>query len=383
MTPWRRIYIVLGKELTDHLRDRRSLMLALLYPLLAPLLLSGGLYFAGMTVRGIDKSEIVYVPVVGADNAPALAQFMSDNNLKLVTAPADPEQAVTRGRVPIVVIFPPEAKGQESFTVKLLLNLSRVGNVKVSARVADVIAIYNREAAKRIAHAAGLPEHAAAPVTIERISVAHQSNIAVFFYNLMPPLIIFMVFLGGVYLAIDTTVGERERGSLEPLLIAPVERWALLLSKALAALIFTAVTVLANLAGFWLFMNMASASATHLVPPPEAMVFARIFLVALPLMLIAVTLQMAVAVVTRSMKEAQIYLGLLPLVPALPGMLLVFAPIEPTLITSAIPVLGQLLLFNDLVAHGTLEPSHAALSALTTTALSALIFLRAVRLSQW
>ena len=95
---------------------------------------------------------------------------------------------------------------------------------------------------------------------------------------------------------------------------------------------------------------------------------------ALPIMALAVTLQLAVAAIARSMKEAQIYLGLLPLVPALPGVASALSPFAPQLWTACVPVFGQMVMFTRLIAGAGVEPLHAVISALVTLALAALMF---------
>lgn len=374
-----RLKAVFLKELRDHTRDRRSLMLALIYPMLGPLLVAGGLLVAGKTLQGDFRAQFVTIPVIGIEHAPDLQRHLLDNNIRFVDAPADKEAAVREGRVPVVMIVPKSAKGQDGFTVELITNLGRVDNLKVTARLSRTISSYNESIAEDKARAAGLAEGYGVPIKIRRTNVARDANIAVFFYNMMPPLMIFMIFLGGVHLAIDTTVGERERGSLEPLLLAPVERWVLLLAKSGAALAFTAITTVVNLAAFRVFMGAAVLSSERLVAPPGWDVFAMAFVVAVPLMMIAVALQMSVAVITRSMKEAQIYLGLLPLIPALPGMVMVFSPMNPSDLNVAVPVLGQMLLINQLVSEQALNLSHVLIATTSTTLSAALIFLLAAK----
>lgn len=377
-----RLMTVFKKEMRDHLRDRRSLLLALIYPLLGPALVAGGLAMAGKTLQTDFGEQSVNVAAVGLEHAPDLARHLTEHNILIVPAPATREareDAVRKSHLPVILEVPESAAGKTEFDVDVITNLGRVDNMRITARLADAIQSYNDKLASARAKAVGLPENYAQAIIAHRINVARDANVAVFFYNMMPPLVIFMIFLGGVHLAIDTTVGERERGSLEPLLLAPVERWVLLLAKAKAALVFTAITTVVNLAAFKVFLELAAASADNLVQPPGWLVFAAIFAVSVPLMAIAVALQMSVAVITRSMKEAQIYLGLLPLVPALPGMVLVFRPINPSDIGVSVPVFGQMTLINQLVSEQTPSLAHVGVSALVTLAGAALIFLLAAK----
>lgn len=377
-----RLRAVFNKEVRDHLRDRRSLLLALIYPLLGPALVAGGLAMAGKTLQSNYGERPLSVPAVGLEHVPDLLSHLARHNITPVPAPATPEAraaAVRENRLPLVLVVPESAKGAETFSVDVITNLGRVDNLRATARLADAIGAYNSTRAAAKAQAAGLPENYARDIVMNKINVARDANVAVFFYNMIPPLVIFMIFLGGVHLAIDTTVGERERGSLEPLLLAPVERWVLLLGKAMAALVFTAITTAVNLTAFKVFLELAAATSATLAEPPGWLVFAAIFTVSVPLMAIAVALQMSVAVITRSMKEAQIYLGLLPLVPALPGMVLVFRPVNPSDIGVSVPVFGQMTLINQLVAEQTPSAVHMGVAAFVTFVAAGLIFLLAAK----
>lgn len=383
MTGWGiRLWIVFKKEMRDHARDRRSLALALIYPLLGPLLVAGGLYMAGKTLQTDFRNRTVDIPAVGMDYAPKLAAHLAAHNIRIVPAPEDESlrnAAVRDGHLPVVLVVPEVAKNSDTFTIDVIANLGRVENLRATARLTNIITIFNDQIAATRAQAAGLPEDYARAIKLHKINVARDANIALYFYNMMPPLVIFMIFLGGVHLAIDTTVGERERGSLEPLLLAPVERWVLLLAKSGAALAFTIVTTCMNLAAFKVFMALAVAGSDKLIQPPAWSVFVAVLAISVPLMVVAVALQMSISVITRSMKEAQIYLGLLPLVPALPGMVLVFKPILPTDLTVAVPVFGQMVLIGQLVAEQALDPRHIAIASASTLATAAFVFWLAAR----
>ena len=376
-----RIMAVFRKEMRDHTRDRRSLLLALVYPLLGPILVSVSLAYTGNSIQSSSEHIAFDLLVMGSENAPELIDYIKEDGIRVIPV-ADYDIAharVKKGDIPVALVVPESAKDKKRFEVQLLMNLGRIKNFRFTSHMDGVISNYNKQQSQQDLKDAGFGEDFAFPVKVKDVFVAERPSIAVFFYNMMPPLVIFMIFLGGVHLAIDTTVGERERGSLEPLLLAPMERWGLLLAKAMATLAFTAITTLVNLAAFRTFLNWATVGKPVLLPPPDWEVFAAMFLVTVPLMAIAVTLQISIAVVTRSMKEAQIYLGLLPLIPALPGMVLVFSPLAPNVYTAAVPVFGQMQLLSQLAMGDTVALSHVALASVTTLTAAALIFLLAAR----
>ena len=376
---WRRVRVVLDKEMLDHLRDRRSLWLALVYPLLGPLVVGMLLQVSAASLRTAPGSRAITVAAAGMTYAPDLAQYLSRNRVILV-APAEAGGAGQVSRDALVLEVPVEAVTQAHYTVRLLFDANNVVSAGNAGIVADLIHDYGREVARRQLTQRGLDPALLQPVEIERVHVGRRFNMGMLFYNLVPPLLVFMIFLGAVYLALDTTIGERERGTLEPLLTAPMSRWELLLGKAGAAFLFTLATVVINLVAFRLVLGLLAAGVPGIDQPPGTATFLLIFLMALPVMVLAVTLQLAVGAIARSMKEAQIYLGLMPLVPALPGLASALSPFAPHFWTACVPVFGQMVMFTRMIAGAGVDPWHAVVSAAATLALALLVFLWSTRL---
>ncbi|MDP6174472.1 MAG: ABC transporter permease subunit, partial [Rhodospirillales bacterium] len=170
------------------------------------------------------------------------------------------------------------------------------------------------------------------------------------------------------------TSGERERGSLEPLLINPVSRWALMLGKFLAALFFTAMAVVVQLTAFKLIFTFVGGDAQAFENTLRPMALLAMFFMALPLMMVAVGVQLMIATVTRSFKEAQTYFGLLPLVPAIPGMAMVFSPVQTQKWMMTIPIFSQTLIMGQYVRDEDVELINLAYSA-SFTGLLALVLI--------
>ena len=371
--------VVLVKEMRDHLRDRRSLLLGLVYPLLGPALLGGLLTFASTNFQRQAGAEST-VAAIGTEHAPGLVEFFKKNGVTLKPAPANPRAAVRTGKVPLVLVIPPEAAGRDRFTVRMLIDLNRMANASSTVTVMELLNAFSKRTARRLMEAQKLDPGMVQPIVVEHINVAHKPNIASFFYNMITPLVMFMVFLGGAHIAVDLTAGERERGSLEPLLSAPVERWELLLGKSGAAFLFTLFSMIVSFAAFRVILGAVAAGSSGLAPPPDTRVFIDMFVVAVPLMALAVTMQIAIAAVSRSMKEAQIYLGLLPVIPALPGVAMAFSPPGAYAWMAATPGFGQMMMFSHLISGQEVDPAHLALSAITTTLLALAFFLWSVHL---
>lgn len=382
---WHRIRTVLMKEISDHMRDKRSIILSLLFPLMAPLTVALLLNFvAGANIEGTEaRVRVIGAAVSGRAFAPKLIEFLKINQILLVDAPENREERealVSDGVHPFVLVIPESAAGQELYQVEVITDRTNPKSITGSAELMRMISAYSRIEAERQVKSMGLSDRIVTPVTVAQTNVGRAPNAAYLFYNMVPSLVLFMVFMGAVYLAIDTSVGERERGSLEPLLTAPVARWELLFGKSLAALMFTGLIVAINLAAFRASLVWAVAGAEGMAGPPSIGTFVGMYLVAIPLMALAVSIQMTIATLSRSAKEAQIYLGLLPIIPLVPGVILVFSPIHVGVVQSSVPIFGQLTLFLALIGEREFSLLHILLSAFSTLAAAALVFWFATRL---
>lgn len=377
------VWFVCVKESMDNLRDRRSLFLALIYPVLGALLLGLLVSFVGGMFRGQDVGRL-QLAVQNAWLAPELVRYLADNEVDVIGAPANPHRAVRRGALDAVLVIPDsygdDLRAQRTARLDVVVNATRLSTVITVARVVELLRAYDRELADARLKDYGVPPEAAAPLKIQSVNVGRSRNLAGFFLNMLPPFIIFTIFVGGVYMAIDTTAGERERGSMEPLLTNPIGRWQLMLGKAMATMLFTATAVIVQLCAFKLMFELVSSRETGMQINPDGSAFVMVFLLSLPLMAFAVALQVIVATVSRSTKETQTYLGLLPLIPSLPGMILVFVPLKAQLWMLTVPTFGQILLIGKFMREEPVALSEIAVSAGATGLAAALLLFVAARL---
>ena len=378
----KKLGIVAAKELRDNLRDRRSTILSMIYPLIGPVVLGALVLFVGATLAAPRVSEHVVV-VQGADRAPEFVAFVREQGADVVeTDLEDIALAVRQGIHPAVLIFPQDYAeayaAQRNVEVELIIDSSRLSSIMVIGRTVELVNRFNRQVAAERLAVHGLALDVASPMTLKSVNVAASLSISGIFLNMMAPFLIFNVFIGGVYLAIDTTAGERERGSLEPLLINPLPRWQLMMGKYLASLAFTALAVLAAVVAYKLIFAGLGLLGAGLKVNPSIGDFALIFLVTVPIQMLAVAVQMIVATVTKSFKETQTYLGLLPLLPSVPGMIMVFVPLQPTTVSMLVPTYGQTILIGQIVRGEGAPLSDLLLSGGATVAITiGLLFLAA------
>lgn len=377
-----RIAVVLGKEVTDNLRDRRSLGNMVLYVLIGPALTLLMIVVVGNIFReGVEKP--LMLPIAGREEAPALAQFLEQNNVILQPAPDDAEQAVRNGDVEVVLVIPEgygrDFKAGQPATVQLVVDTSRTSSMPSAERTRDLLRLYSGQIGALRLLARGVSPAIASALNVEQVDVSTPQSQGFLFLNMLSYLLVMTVFLGGSAAIIDATAGERERGSLEPLLINPVARWEFVIGKLLASLPFAVVSVLIGLAAFALIFNVAPVEAfIGMRLAVDLAALGGVFLISLPMILLASGVQMIIATFARTFKEAQTYTNWLPLVPALPGMVLAFVPVKPALWTMLIPTFGQQILINQLIRGEVVRASNVVVSTLVTLFLAGVLICIAI-----
>ncbi len=370
------------KEVVDNARDRRSTLAALVYPLLGPLLFAALLHFTTSALSGgsgKDAAGLVIqpLPVAGAEHAPQLMTFLRTKGIRVLDPPADIETAVKQGRWPIILRvsdgFDAKLAAGENAQLIVYNDASRLSGEIAAAHLGRLLGDYREREAERRLQRRGVPLTELTPFTVDNVIYAARRNVADLFVYLVPPFIMFTVFIGGVYLAIDATSGERERGSLEPLMTLPVPRWQIMLGKYLAAFVFTVFALLVQLAAFYLAFQSVPADSFSAGTGFFVSTALHLIITALPLMAFTVGIQMIIATLTRSFKEAQTWLGLLPIGPAIPGLAMVFLPVGGKLWMMLVPVLSQVVLMGEIVRGTPVSLSFQLTAAGTTLAAAAVL----------
>ncbi len=381
----KRIWVVFLKEVTDNLRDRRSISSALLTPLFTPLFLLGMMIVMGQTIFADPQEKPLALPVVGAEYAPGMMEYFKEYNVIISQGPPDPEAAVRNGDADVVLVILPDyaekfQAGQPA-PVQLVMDSSRSSALGSLERAQTLLRQYTGTIATLRLQARGVDPLVTAPLALANIDLATPQSQAIIFLNMMPFFLILVVFTGAMYVIIDTTAGERERGSLEPLLINPATRAEFAIGKLLAALPFAIVTLIISLTAFGAMFNLFPLEDYLNIPMRlDQAVLVAIFWLMLPIVLLATAINMVVASFTRSFKEAQTYLGFLPLIAGLPSAFLAFLPVRSSPALSLIPTFGQSLLINQLLRGETVQPLNMLLATLGTTVVALICTGIAVRL---
>jgi sodium transport system permease protein len=376
VAPLRSALIVFSKEIRENLRDRRTLINTLLTgPLMAPLIFV--LIINAAITRELDKADKpLPVPVAGAANAPNLIAALKQGGAVIEPAPADPEGAVRSGDVDLVLRiragYGTAWRGGESAQVELIHDQSQRDAQGSVARLRALLDAYaQRTGALRLV-ARGLSPALTRPLVVaERDQSTAQARSGTLF-GMLPYFFILGVFVGGMALAIDTTAGERERQSLEPLLVNPVGRGTILAGKLGATCAFAVTTLLLSIAAFSLagqFLPTGKLGMSLQIGPRFALLT---LFVMLPLAVVLATLQTLAAAFAKSFREAQTYLSLLMFVPVIPTLLLSLFPLKTQTWMYAVPLMGQQIAITRLLRGDPVAPFQLGL-CFACTALAALL----------
>ena len=334
---------VMKKELLDLFRDRKTVAISLLMgPLLFPALILGlGKLASNRVSTQLEKP--LELPVIGAEHAPNLVHWLSGRNIVIQPAPANPEGEIAAQNVEVILVIPkdyPEKwRSSEPAPVEIWHDSSRDDARIPVERVSNLLENYGRSTGALRLLSRGVSPSATQAVVVERKDLATPESRIGQALAFLPYLLILSGFLGGAYLVIDATAGERERQSLEPLLATPAARGMIMSGKILAACAFGMLTLLLTLLSFKAAFMLAPSLGIKL--SLSWLQIAQMLLVLVPIVLIGTGLLTVIAAGAKSVKEAQSYMSILMMLPILPTVILMVNPMKNALWQFAVPFLAQ------------------------------------------
>jgi sodium transport system permease protein len=344
------IATVFRKEMKDHLRDRRSVVSALAGPLIGPMVF---LVMFTVMASWFREGKPLEVSVIGREHAPSLMAFLQRHGATLADAPPDYEDLIQAGKLDAVLIIPAdygkEFSSGRTAAVQLVVDNSRNQARSTIRRISMLLQGYAGMLGAQRLFARGVAPELATPVRVDEVDLATPERMAANVLNIIPIFLVFAAFMGGMNVAIDAMAGERERGSLEPLLLNPVQRGAVVLGKWLTTVVLACVAIAVCLSAFLLAVNRVPLQDLGVKARFDITAVLGMLATVVPLAFFASAGQMLVSTYARSFKEAQTYIQLLLLLPMLPGMLLAVSPIQSQLWMYLVPVFGQQLLIGEVM----------------------------------
>lgn len=373
------LLIVWCKEWRDALRDKKSLRMAFLMPVyFVAVFVASSLFIIHMSQQSrATTSEPIKLSVVGAEQLPALVNWLQERGIQVQAADEQAYQQVQSGQLGYALIVPEDAREKfatgESIELALVFDAT---NNKLQGAIHFVrqqIWSWNARVGSLRLLSRGISPAIANPVVVRDLNVASDQKMGFFVMASLPMLLILTVFMATVGFSADMTAGERERRSLESLLITPAPSGALLLGKWLNSLSLTflvLVVELTLLAIAFAYVPFKELGLRVHVTPLDLLV---VLVALMSLAIVATALQFLISMFARSFKDAQTYMGLMIFIPMVP---LFYTLINPSAYADWfrwVPVLAQQLVVKDLLLGGDVPLLAFAQAWLVAVVLAALL----------
>ena len=379
---------VLAKECTDNIRDYRSVFSSLSVALLGPLLVVGLLIFVlDKTLR--DYEEPIAFTLIGAEHAPGLVAYLRANNTQVDQREPveDPSTLIELGEAEIILVIQPNygeryTEGRQNQLALFFDSSSYSSGRRDLATLDRLIERYSDTIGTLRLRYRGIQPGLIRPIQTRKIDVSSPADRALKIFSSIPYLLMLVIFTGCFYLAIDATAGERERGSLEPLLTQPISRFQLVLGKVIAAAAFSLLNLIVFLISLYFALQLVPFESIGMSLELNLLQLIMIIAITSPLTLFAASLLTIVSAFSKSYKEAQTYLSFVIIIPTLPLIITQIVGIEPSLGSMFVPSLGQSILISQIIKGEAVSYINILLSVCATLSITLLLLIQAVKMYQ-
>lgn len=369
----RGIWAVFRKEFRENLRDRRTLLSALVFgPVVSPILVAVLVQFL---ISRTETQADVNIPlaVMRADHAPNLVDYLAARGIDIVKVDFDEagaRAAVAKREHNVILEIPADfgerLQAGEPAPVILYSDASRGFERVGFQRVRALISSYGLEIAQLRFLARGIDPISVLPIAVQEVDVSTPSGRSMMVLNMMTYLVLLSMLFGGLYLAIDATAGERERGSLEVLLTAPVPREQLIYGKVLAAASYMLVSLVLTVTMFAVALSFVGLEQLGISVNLGPRAVSTIVGCCAPLILFGSAYLTIVSAFAKTYREAQTYVQLLITIPTLPLIFAGMLGLQAKTAFMFVPFLSQHLLMTTVVRAEAIEPLHLAVSVGST-----------------
>ncbi len=366
----RKILNVFKKERMDFTRDRRTVFSSLAFALFGPLVLVFALNYGAEKVA--DKSPM-QLAVVGQEYAPNLIKYLSGEGVAVLARSGEGTIENQIGDAQVLLVISPEfaEKFSEAMpaTLRLFVDRTNQTNSSRSYELTELIRQYSMQVQNMRLLANGIPSLITTPIALQTGNIGTAGGMEKQFATMMLYFFLFAPFFSSLGAAIDTTAGERERKSLQPLLSQPVSTRELILGKWLVAALFGVLgTTISVVGGVYAF----EAAPLDVLGIKLNLDILTMLGNLLPYALLVAALQVLVALNAKSYKEANTQLQMLTFVPAMVGMFFMFSDKTPEGIVALLPVVGQLHVMQESALGGAVSLLAIVLNGLVAVVIAML-----------
>jgi sodium transport system permease protein len=391
----RDIAVVYRKELTDSLRDRRTMISMIVVPIFLMPVLTIFVGVVSARLIGRARQQVPSIMVIGGEDSPQIVTALRAlPDVQVVPATSDYPQQIIEQKIRAAVEVPSNfdaliARG-DTTKVRIDMYQGEINSGFSADRLQKFFRDFRERTIRQRLEARRLPENLAEPIVVEENNVAPPEKVSgVVLGGLVPYFVIILVLTGTMYPAMDLTVGEKERGTIETILCSPISRTNLVLGKFL--MVFTASLATAALAVA--SMGLTLAAAGHMVSGllqfgkmglqfqihPRAVLW--VFVMIVPLAVLFSAALLAISLFAKSFKEAQSYLSPLTIVVIAPAIVSILPGVELNAGLSLVPILNTSLVSKEIVS-GTYHWNYIALIFSSSCVYAAAALWAAIRLFQ-
>lgn len=333
---WHHIKTIWFKELLDTFRDKRTLYTMIIAPIIiVPLMMVGGPLLMSSQEKAAEEKPNPIV-VIGAENAPTFMKMIEESGSFQLIDSQNPEDDLKEGLITLAVTVPQDferiiaAEGTPA-DIMIMFEARQQASTVSLQKFRNILQSYTAsEVAERLSRR-GMDTALLNPICVSEKNVANEQEMGgMILAAIIPFMLGIWAVSGGMYTAIDTVAGEKERNTMEGLLVCPPSRWSVAIGKFLAVFVIASITVALSLAGiiaayqlmlpaivgeeFQFDMSLSLGNGLMLI------------LIAVLMITMISAIEIAISAFGRSFKEAQNYMTILTFAVMLPGMLFVFMP---------------------------------------------------------
>lgn len=367
---------VLVKELRETFRDWRVVLSVFISPLLVtPLLLAVMGFFVGQKATQ-DQVEVLEIALVEESSLPGLReQIESDETLDIASLEsADGIEALVLDRsyraalvVPVTAVE--DLAANRLVELQAYFDVSNEKSQTAHGRLRRAVRQFNRETVDHRLAERELPEAFVEPSRVKDHNLASETATGGFILGIiLPYVVILTASFGGMTSAFDLIAGEKEKGTLETLLVSPASRREIIIGKLGAVCVVSALAGLCAITGMVVALELGVRTVADLLPTNIAISYSSIaamLLVIIPLTLTTSALLLVISAFARNPKEAQAYVFPFMIVVIVPAMLSFVLPAEGGLLISLIPILNTAMVMKQVLSD-MIRPDFIALATLSS-----------------
>jgi sodium transport system permease protein len=373
---------IFRKEFIDTVRDRRTLFMMVIFPLiLFPLLLTVVTKLQMSQMRKAEE-KVVRLALVNDRCAPGLAELLTTVpgvSLAPLAAADSAESLLRQDSLDAVIVVSPDFQDQvaarRSGSLTLIFKSSEDYAI-AKRRLREVIGRYEKVLIERRFAELHIDRSVVSAVTVlEKDIASAKEKVGRSIGGFIPYLFVIFCFMGSMYPAIDLAAGEKERGTIETLLTAPVHRFQILLGKFAVVVLAGLLSAAVSMCGLYLAVRQAPELPKDMLQAVTSILDVQSILLTLslllPLAIFFAGFLLSLSMFAKSYKEAQSLISPLTIVIILPVMIGMLPGFTLTPVTALIPVLNVSLATKDIIA-GTIQPGLLALVYLSLVVLAGL-----------